>query len=802
MICGRLHSGWQWLAVLTLLSVCGDAPLRAFDSGWQKPLSEKERELEANILERHNILGLYPSMVEVPLDGGPVDITTAAPFSDAVHAVAWTSHYLAGASYRYAWLRQSGAAQAEVDQARRRADEIFEAVYRCQRVTGRRGLLARGYFIGSGPTFDERRRAAHRNDWHQGEADGYSLRFCAGPSHHIYSAAAMGMGHYYDLAAEGNQKERAREAIDALVSYWVDNDYKIEGYDDARPPVPILGFTDGRTLNTRVMMAISACKIAHHATGKTKFQTAYEDLLGRYGVRELKQFRVGKGYDDAHHVFAHLDLLNRIETDDALRAAFGLVADGLWQHYREEGHSHFTYIYYKIRPDAPGREKAMRNAHHTLATWPTDMTIQPIMSSLHPEITTPYPVYATGWDNEFIWKGSLNRPDSHHSRIATDLSVSRQAPHVAMVVDPAGHLYLSHDQGKTAAGWKCVSDHLKSPVRAADFGERTRILAVACDDGFYLSETAGYENWFRMPLDFEGPPTGVKFDTYEPNVIYAMTTRRLYQSIDHGEDLVGRAWNDLTHGLPNGFDYRFHIATSEDGTSTHFYAVSDSDVYVGSSLAPGQWKRSMLGLGEYGESKRWLAIDPGDPRHAVFGVKFGGSGATPLRTVLQETRDGGESWSASQSELTRAFYDGSFLTKLMQHPSRDLKEFHIGRDGFYAVTESGEFLKSKGSVTQWESMMEGLDIPRVDRLFVPREGDLVFASTPAGIYQMRRGGSRWQSAHLVMQWKRHERRELGGAAFITAYWRALYFGHIDPAITLLPFEKASEMGWLKGEGPH
>jgi hypothetical protein len=30
-----------------------------------------------------------------------------------------------------------------------------------------------------------------------------------------------------------------------------------------------------------------------------------------------------------------------------------------------------------------------------------------------------------------------------------------------------------------------------------------------------------------------------------------------------------------------------------------------------------------------------------------------------------------------------------------------------------------------------------------------------------------------------MQWGRNERRELGGAAFITAYWRGLYFGLID-----------------------
>ncbi|MFH1881553.1 MAG: hypothetical protein ABIL62_02420 [Planctomycetota bacterium] len=75
------------------------------------------------------------------------------------------------------------------------------------------------------------------------------------PSHHNYSDSIHGLGQYYTLAAEGEQKDRAREAIDALVGYWVDNDLKIAKYDSSLPAVPILGFTDGRTLNTRVMMA-------------------------------------------------------------------------------------------------------------------------------------------------------------------------------------------------------------------------------------------------------------------------------------------------------------------------------------------------------------------------------------------------------------------------------------------------------------------------------------------------------------------------------------------------------------------
>ena len=38
------------------------------------------------------------------------------------------------------------------------------------------------------------------------------------PSHHNYSDSIHGLCQYYDLAAEGDQKERCREAIDALVA--------------------------------------------------------------------------------------------------------------------------------------------------------------------------------------------------------------------------------------------------------------------------------------------------------------------------------------------------------------------------------------------------------------------------------------------------------------------------------------------------------------------------------------------------------------------------------------------------------
>ena len=66
---------------------------------------------------------------------------------------------------------------------------------------------------------------------------------------------------------------------------------------------------------------------------------------------------------------------------NTLRQAYGVVADGLWQHYQNEGHSHYLHLL-QTAPQCSGQRQAMRLAHHTLATWPTDMTIQPIMSDL------------------------------------------------------------------------------------------------------------------------------------------------------------------------------------------------------------------------------------------------------------------------------------------------------------------------------------------------------------------------------------------------------------------------------------
>jgi len=673
---------------ICLVTSCGVAEQ---NESWRLPLAEKERILEENIVQRHNILGLYPSQVVVPLDGSPVDISTRG-YANIAHSVCWTANYLAGASYRYAYLKKRGASADEVAKARARADELFESIYRCQLVTGVRGLQSRGYVIGHGESYEEREGAQTSDEWHQGAGEYRDLRWRGSPSHHNYSDSAHGLMQYYDLAAEGKQKERARDAIANLVGYWVDNDLSIP-HLDSRRKTPILGWGRLNRLNTRIMMAIAQAKYAHYVTDEQKFKDAYDQLIERFNVRDLTEFRVGKGFDDAEHVLCHLENLFRIEIDPELLAAYHVVADGIWARHTDDAQSLFTYIYMGNTPDASGREKALKEALYSLQTWPTDMTLRPTMSSLRPDLKAPYPMYAAAWDNEYIWKGNLLRPDGWPSRIVLDVAVPKEDPLVIYAVDELGDVYQSRDGAVTAAQWYPVDEGLYAAnARKIDAGLRIRMIAAVCDDGPYLSTTGGH-TWRKLPVpDDAGQVVDLLFDTEKLDTLYLVTNKAVYRSTGQTTEqksrrsratLIGEEWEVFKGSLPNR---------------------NEISVFADDRTEPAV-----------------------DPRNRSVMYKAGGT-----QGVLK-SEDGGRSWTASTA---------------------------------------------------------GLDIPLVRTVVVPPYTDWIFAGTPAGLFISKDGGATWEDGHLVLQFDKNTRRELGGAAFIDAYWRGRYYGFIDDATAAAPYTGA------------
>jgi len=104
---------------------------------------------------------------------------------------------------------------------------------------------------------------------------------------------------------------------------------------------------------------------------------------------------------------------------------------------------------------------------------------------------------------------------------------------------------------------------------------------------------------------------------------------------------------------------------------------------------------------------------------------------------------------------------------------------------FYGAADRGVSIKHK---TRWKKLEAGFNIPLVRSLFVSRYSDWIFAGTPGGLHISKDGGETWQEGNLWLQFDKNTRRELGGASFIDAYWRARYYGFIDNKTANVPFE--------------
>lgn len=757
------------VAVLFLTSITTNKAAAADDS-WRSSLADKARAFEKNVLERHWIDGLYPSMVEVAPDGS-VDFTTAG-HANVAHSVNWTAYYLGGECYR--WLYTQDPA------VREHCNQIFEAIYRCQLVTGIRGMQARGYVFGHGPSYEERGGGDHSNDWYQGAGEHSDYRWRGSPSHHNYSGAAYALGMYYDLVAEGEWKDRAREAIDALVGYWADQENFVIRKRDGSMSAPILGFTDGRTPNTRIIMAASALRVAYHATGKPLYLDKYTELADQYQFRTWRKPIDGRnGFDDGQHVLQHMENMLRIEDDPELRGFYEHVTRDLWDAHRHDRQSTFNYIFYGNFPDDPGKADALADALWTLQSFPTNRTFRPIMNSIRDDVgkdggrsDRPLPMYESPWDNEYQWKGHLYQLDGWLSRGMASVAVPAEDGAVIYACDTAGDVYTSVDG---AATWRLVSENLPAPARHLSAGPRIRFVYACTDAGLYRSTTGG-DRWERLPLPSDaGAPQHTVIDHDRANTLYLVASGGVYRSVDHGEGWIGHRWESLTDKLPPSRERRFHVAL---GGEPVIYALLDNVVHRRSD-ADGAWLRGgAIDVAGYVDVYPWFATHRSNPTRLVSGFKTN-TGALS-GSWLSISDDAGETWSRGLPQLYELFREGGYTALLAGRLEDDIAAFAgdpADADVYYAGTSNGVMRSADGG-RSWDRHARGLDIPVVQTLFSDATSGLLFAGTPAGLYLSRDGAETWEDANLKLIFDANTKREVGGAAYLDAYWRGRYYGFI------------------------
>jgi photosystem II stability/assembly factor-like uncharacterized protein len=740
---------------------------------WRVPLQEKAMFFERNLLKNHWIRGLYPSIVEIPLDGGPVDQSTTG-YSNVAHSVCWTANYLAGQAYRFAFTGD--------EKVRKHAGKVLGAMIRCLEITGVPGLQARGYVLGHGESYEEREGSGKSNHWHQGAGKHSNLRWRGDPSHHNYSDAIHGYAAYYDLAADEKQKGRIRGAVRDLVGYWAFNGGFLRRLDGS-VATHILGITDGRTPNLRTVMAAAGLKAAHHITGEGAFGSEYEKLVEQYRFREWEEFpekmRVRQGHDDAEHVFGHLDNLFRQENDPELLGFYGKVLDALWRNHGDDRQSLFNYIYVSLRPKCPDRDDALRQALWTLRTWPTDRLFRPRMNSLRSDIRIidgmseePLPMYESPWDNEYQWKGSLYRLDGCLSRCIVSLAVPREDPMVVWAVDERGDVYRSLDGART---WRRAARSLGRPAGFISAGHRIRMLFAGCGDGFYGSMTAG-SSWFRMPVPPEaGRPVDLRVDSSNPNVVYAIGEGAVYRSLDHGERWLGRRWECLTEGLPPSEERSFAVSA---GANPRLYANLDGTFY--SSVGDGRWRRGgFAGIPEYGQPLRQIAIGRSDPDtiYAALGVSY----ERYAFNIVFRSEDRGATWNNDLPRLYSRYiagYErgGNLLEGELQGELHGLAV--TAEEQLLAATSKG-IMRSEDGGESWLRSGAGLGIPVARSVFCPGSTRLAYAGTPGGLHHSEDGGRSWRSSNLILTFREKIRREVGSAGYLDAYWMGRYHGFIS-----------------------
>jgi photosystem II stability/assembly factor-like uncharacterized protein len=184
------------------------------------------------------------------------------------------------------------------------------------------------------------------------------------------------------------------------------------------------------------------------------------------------------------------------------------------------------------------------------------------------------------------------------------------------------------------------------------------------------------------------------------------------------------------------------------------YVACDDGFYA--SLTGGyRWQR--LEVPERGGKPVSVRIVPGE-KNALYAVRE----KSVYQTLFNRDRNFGKKWE-----------------EVMEAP-------HAPETALRFKADAGGVLKSDDGGNTWTLKADGLRIPRAMTVFALENTDWVFAGTPGGLYLSKDSGEHWEDGHLVLQFVKNVRRDLGGAAFIDAYWRGRYYGFISDETAKTP----------------
>jgi photosystem II stability/assembly factor-like uncharacterized protein len=613
-------------------------PLRAGAVTDLSPMHEKADYLQKDLLEKHWEDGLYVSIVPSLRPGGKWQHTVDEP-GNVIHSGVWTGRYLAGVGYQYAVTRGSWV--------RKHGGEILRALTILEEVTGKPGLLARGYVKGHGPVEEWERNGADSKEWHQGHGAYAGYRWYGDVSVDNFNAVLYGYAIYYDLAADAAQKKLIASNVDRLMTHLVENHCRIIDVDGevtqwghvgidpdpARddyykkqygPMMQRAGLTNAAwqpALRSSLML-LPDLLIADHITGNPRYREVYGRVVARF--KDNPDLRRDRGpfslerlarvnHSSEGQSYEALYNLIRYERDESLLTQYRSWVNDLWEMNWMEGNPLFTYMTVALVPEyrapaKPGQSRAQTNvlphgaeslqlAHETLRLYPVHRIMHPVMNSLRTDIelnpaldragqkqsARPIPINQRPLDNEYAWKGNPYQLDGWLKPALMQAQFSVDDPDVAWLLDSAGRIFMTRDGGEQ---WRDVTGGLMgaSVQSIRASTNRTFVLHAKTDRGLMITRDGG--------LSWRTASDGAHVD---------FPTSKFHE------------WHPFTHTVSIRINDAGELVKSTDGGNTSSTCMNGWRIPQATSLFKTPWGLIAGGPGgcyRSADAEKWKEIKP------------------------------------------------------------------------------------------------------------------------------------------------------------------------------------------------
>jgi hypothetical protein len=513
-------------------------------------LREKAVYFQHDLLDKHWLEGLYVSIVPASPPGSQLPHTVNQP-GNVIHSGVWTGRYLGGVGFEFSVSKSS--------EVRRRGGEILRALRIQQEVTGKPGLLARGYVKGHGPVEGWEREGQDSPKWHQGQGKYADYRWHGDVSVDNFNAVLYGYAIYYDLAADEDQRRMIAFDVDRLMTHLVENHCRImdvdgqvtlwghvgidpdPAFDDYYRKVYATRFNRGvapdepwRPPFRASLMLLPDLLIAHHITGRALYLDLYRRVVARFKDnpergRDSGPFSLERlarvNHSSEGQAYEALFNLIRYEHDPELSKIYRKWVESLWEMNWMEGNSLFTWMTRALVPEyrAPRKpgvaataaaeiahgDEAVRLALETLHLYPVDRVMHPVMNSLRTDLERnpysrnesqtahPIPISQRPLDNEDVWKGNPYQMDGWLKPTVTMVQTSCDDPQVWWISDSAGRVFMTVDGGLT---WRDQTPGLRG-AHVQNFvasSQRTFVLHAQTDQGLFITRDGGM-SWRPAP---------------------------------------------------------------------------------------------------------------------------------------------------------------------------------------------------------------------------------------------------------------------------------------------------------------